>query len=828
VTRLALRMLLRDWRAGELHVLGLALVVAVMSVTSVGFFADRVRLALTSEAHQLLGGDLLVRADHPLDAQYRDEARARGLRIATAATFISMARAEDAAQLVGIKAVSEGYPLRGRLHIAPAPNAPDAAVEGIPAPGTIWVDERLLPALGKQVGDTIELGDARLRIDAILTIEPDRGVSFFNLAPRVMMNDADVPATGLIQVGSRVNYAFYVAGGRTAVKAYENWAEPRLGRGERLQNLDESRPEIRQSLDRAQRFLGLTALLAVVLAAVAIGLSTQRYTHRHLDSYAVMRCLGATQRRLTHLFAWEFLALGIIACALGCVLGYFAQQVLAATLAGLVGGTGDLPAPTLLPALQGYVTGLVLLLGFALPPLLQLKNVPALRVLRRDVGMPEQSAMLAYGLGLASLSALLIWQAGDLKLGSYVVGGFLAAFLLFAAAGWFGLRGLARLGAHGPLAWRYGMASLRRRSRSNTIQILSLSLGLTAILLLSFTRNDLIDAWRDRTPVDAPNRFVLNIQPDQRQPVLDFFTDHGLPAPQVYPMVRGRLMAINGEPVDVERYEDRDRRMVEREFNLSYMTTLPGHNQVSRGRWFDEVALQSGALSVESGIAKRLGLDVGDVLTWSVGGESFSAPITSLRDLNWDSMEVNFFVITTPALLERFPTSYITAFHLPGEQGALMHELTQRFPNLTVVDLSSILRQALSIMERVVSAVQFVFIFALAAGVLVLYSALLATQDERIREAAVMRALGATRAQVRLAQRAEFLALGLLAGALAAPGATAIGYTLAWGVFEFPYDMNGWVWLAGPALGLLCVGFNTWAGTRAALSQPPIAALREA
>ena len=829
MSRLALRMLLRDWRAGELRVLALALVVAVMSVTSVGFFADRVRHALAGEAHQLLGADLLIKADHPFDNAYHDEALARSLRIATAATFVSMARGAENAQLVGVKAVSAAYPLRGKLRVAQAPNAADAEVAVVPSPGTIWVDERVLPALNKRVGDDLELGDARLRIDGILTVEPDRGVSFFNIAPRVMMNEADVAATGLIQVGSRVNYAFYVAGEREAVRQYEAWAKPRLSRGEEMQSLDNARPEIRQSLDRAQQFLGLTALLAVVLAAVAIGLSTQRYTNRHLNSYAVMRCLGATQRRLMNLFAWEFLLLGVLSCALGCVLGYFAQGVLAASLGGLIGGGEALPSPTLVPALQGFATGLVLLLGFALPPLLQLKNVSALRVIRRDVGAPRQSALFAYGLGLIALSALLIWQAGDIKLGSYVVGGFVAAFGLFAAAGYLGLRALAAFGRHGSLAWRYGLASLRRRSRSNTIQILSLSLGLTAILLLSFTRNDLIDAWRNRTPVDAPNRFVLNIQPEQRQPVLDFFTQHGLQAPNVYPMVRGRLVAINDETVNADAYEDqRSRRLVEREFNLSYMDAIPGHNQVSAGRWFDVAALQAGALSVEEGIAERLGIKVGDRLMWSVGGEQFSAPVTNLRKLNWDSMQVNFFVITTPALLEKFPTSYITSFHLSGAHGALMNELTQTFPNLTVVDMSAILNQALSMMEQVVQAVQFVFLFALIAGVLVLYSALLATQDERVQEAAVMRALGASRAQVGLAQRAEFLALGLLAGLLASAGATVIGYVLAWKVFEFPYDLNAWVWLAGPALGLLCVGFNTWAGTRAALSQPPIVALREA
>ncbi len=441
MSALALRMLARDWRAGELRVLALALVVAVASVTSVGFFADRVRQALVGEAHQLLGADLLLDADHPWPATYGDEARARHLRVAAAATFVSMARGDEAAQLVGVKAVSEGYPLRGRLRIAPAPNAPDAETSAIPSRGAVWVDERVLPALGKRVGDELELGDARLRIDGVLTAEPDRGVNFFNIAPRVMMNEADVAATGLIQPGSRVHYALYVAGETQAVRRYEAWAKPRLARGEELQSLDNARPEIRQTLDRAQQFLGLTALLAVVLAAVAVGLSTRRYTDRHLDGYAIMRCLGATQRRLMHLYAWEFLALGVLACAAGCALGYAGQEALAASLGGLVGG-GALPSPTGVPALQGFATGLVLLLGFALPPLLQLQHVPALRVIRRDVGAPRQSALLAYGLGFASLAALLVWQAGDIRLGAYVVGGFSAAFALFTVR------------SHGATDWR--------------------------------------------------------------------------------------------------------------------------------------------------------------------------------------------------------------------------------------------------------------------------------------------------------------------------------------------------------------------------------------
>jgi putative ABC transport system permease protein len=823
---LPLRMLGRDWRAGELRILGVALVIAVASVTSVAFFADRVRQALLQEAHQLLGADVVLSADHPWRSEIRDEIARRGLRRAESTTFISMARLGGESHLAGVKAVTDGYPLRGNLRTAPGPNVPDARAEGVPRPGTVWLDERLAPALGAKVGDRIELGETELTVSAILTLEPDRSVSFFNIAPRLMMNRDDVAKTKLVQTGSRVWYYLLVAGEREAVAGFEAWVGPRLGRGEALQSLANARPEIRAGIERAQKFIGLTALLAVILAAVAVSVATRRYTRRHLDGYAVMRCLGATQGQLTRLFAWEFVALGAAACAVGCLAGYLAQLVIAQFVAGLM--IVALPQPSLLPALQGFLTGMALLLGFALPPLLQLKNVPALRVIRRDVGPPKQSALAAYGLGAAAVAALLVWQAGDTKLGLIVLGGFGVGLVVFGVVGFGALHAAAALAPFAGLSWRYGLASLRRRARTNTVQILALSLGLTAILLLSFTRGDLLTTWRSKTPPDAPNRFIVNIQPEQREPLAALFAENRIAAPTTYPMVRGRYVALNGNPVDADAFKDRERRLVEREFNLSFMTALPAHNRVTGGAWFGPGDRGAGALSVEEGIAKSLGWKLGDRLTWEVAGQRFSAPITSIRKLDWDSMQVNFFVITTPQLLDGFPTSYVTSFHLPEAQAGFVSRLSQRFPNMTVVDTSAILRQVNAMMEQVIRAVQFVFLFALGAGVLVLYAALAATQDERVHEAAVMRALGASRAQVLAAQRAEFLALGLVAGALASVGATGIGFAIAHQVFQFPYTVNHWVWLAGPALGLACVSVNVWAGARAALSRPPIAALREA
>jgi len=816
-----------------LRVLAAALVVAVASVTSVAFFADRVSRALVRDAHQLLGADLVLVSDHPWQPGAAEEIRRRGLERAEAVTFISMAQTGegDAArgQLAGVKAVTDNYPLRGKLRVAPAPNAPDAPAPTGPARGTVWIEERLVTALDAPVGAKLRLGAGTFAVAAVITLEPERGANFFNIAPRLFMNAADVPETKLVQTGSRVWYYVYAAGGGEALSAFESWARQRLERGQRVDNLESGRPEVRVAIERAQRFLGLTALLAAILAGVAIALGTRRFVERHLDGCAVMRCLGATQQRLLALYGTEFLLLGVAACAAGCVIGIAAQAALAQALAGVL--RADLPAPALLPAVQGFLVGLVLLLGFALPPLMQLKNVPAVRVIRRESGAPKGGTIAVYAAGLGTLAALLVWQAGDLRLGLFVVGGFLAAVFGFAAIAWLALRLAAsapvarRLGARS-IALRYGLANLRRHVRGNAIQVASLALGLTAVLLLTFTRNDLVDAWRRSAPPDAPNRFLLGVQPDQLAPVKQFFASHRIEVPDLYPMVRGRLTAVNGRKVSEDDFaEERARRLVEREFNLSFSEQTPAHNTVTAGRWFGADARE---LSVEEGLARTLGWNLGDELAFTVGAESFSARVTSMRRLRWDSMKVNFFVIAPPRVLQGFPASYISAFRLEPGSERIMNELTTSFPNLTVVDVGAALRQAQGVIDQVINAVQFVFLFALGAGLLVLYSALVATEDERRREAAVMRVHGASRRQVTGSQRAEFLAMGLLAGVLAAVGAAAIGQLLARRVFELDLAPSPELWIAGPLAGLALLSLNAWISARKVLRASPALTLRDA
>ena len=832
------RMFRRDVRGGELRLLAAALAVAVAALTAVGFFADRVRQALDRESHQLLGADLLLTADHPWPRALVEEARASGLQVVETRTFPSMVTRGESdglrAQLAEIKAVGAAYPLRGILRIARALNVPDAPARGVPSAGTIWIDERLASALDAHVGDLIVVGQSALRLDAILTLEPDRGINFFSVAPRLLMNLDDLPATALLQVGSRVGYRLLLAGDLSLVKRFQRDLKPRLTRGQRIEDPQNGRPEIRTALERAQKFLGLSALLTVVLAAVAVALASRRYGQRHLDPCAVMRCLGATQSLLLRLYLGQFAVLGVLAASVGCALGYLAHFALHAWLAQLL--ATPLPPPGLLPAVQGVAVGLLLLFGFAVPPLLQLKKVSTLRVLRRELGNPRSGLLGGYLLGFLALAGLMFWVAGEVELGAYVIGGFSAALIVFALIARLAvrlaaaLRGSGRSAGAGGIGWRYGLASLERRAGTSVVQIVALALGLMALLLLTVTRSELLDAWRRSVPPDAPNRFVVNIQPDQVKPVHALLRAQGLAA-ELAPMVRGRLTRINGVEVSAESYtDDRAQRLIDREFNLSMRADLPEGNRLSGGRWFSpaEVAGREGeaAASVEDGLAKTLGLSVGDRIDFVVAGEKVSMTVIGLRKVNWDTMRANFFVLTPPPVLQGYPASWITSIYLPPEKAEFVNRLIREFPNLTVIDVAAILRQLQSIMDQVARAVQFVFLFTLAAGVIVLYAALASAAEERRYELAVMRALGARREQLRRALLAEFAAIGGLSGLIAALGAIAVGQFLARQVFRFEVAVDLWLLPAAICAGALLVSAAGWFAATRLLQSAPLEALR--
>lgn len=817
-------MLWRDARAGELRLLLAALVIAVGALTAVGFLTDRVTRALAQEANQLLGADLLLISDHPWTAEYLQAPV--GLQMAQTQTFPSMVSRGDAAQLAEIKAVSAGYPLRGRLHITDDPLQPERDANGIPAPGTAWLDSRLATTLGVQVGDAVQVGERSLQVAALLMLEPDRGVNFFSLAPRLMLNLDDVASTGLIQNGSRVVYRLLLAGDASVVRTYQAAVTPRLGRGERIEDAQNARPEMRQALERAQRFLGLSALLTVVLAAVAIALATRRYVQRHLDPCAVMRCLGGRQGSLLRLYLFQFALLAIAGAVLGCVLGYVAHFALYRVLVQLV--ATSLPAPSWLPAMQGMAVG-VLLFGFAVPPLLQLQRVPTLRVLRRELGAPGRGLLLGYVCCAAVLAGLMLWVAGELRLGLLTVGGFAAAVLLFAGIAWVGIEGLARL-RQLPIMQgfgvRYALAGLHRHRRSNVVQIVALALGFMAILLLTVTRGELLDAWRRATPADAPNQFAINIQPDQANDFRMMLRDAGVAA-ELSPMVRGRLMRVNGRNISAADYADeRAQRLVEREFNLSWRSELPAGNRVTAGRWFEAQARDEG--SVEEGLAKTLKLQLGDQLEFDIAGMPVNLRVSSLRKLDWGSMRVNFFVLAPPGVLDAYPQSLITSFHLPEEKTQVVASLVQRFPNLTVIDVGAVLRQLRGVIDQVAQAVQLVFLFTVAAGIVVLYAALENVLDERRQEMAIMRALGAQTAQLRQAIHVEFALMGALAGLIAAGGALAVGQVLATQVFQFSLPLAWWLPCVAAFGAAVIVPLAASFAARQLLRAGPLEALRSA
>ena len=839
--RQALRMTARDWRAGQLRFLLVALVVAVAALSAAGFFIDRLRSGLNRDAHQLLGADLVVVADNPVPAAWREEAQRRGLLVADTLAFPSMAQAGQGdsvrSVLVTLKAVSPGYPLRGRVKvntdIAQANESIGAPATAAPEPGTVWIDPALATSLDVAVGGSVQLGDKQFRVTQLIAAEPDRGGGFINFAPRVFLALSDMPATNLVQEGSRVGYRLLVAGPGASSKPtqdYGEWLKALIKkdnvRGVRIESLEEGRPEMSATLDRADRFLSLVGLLSAMLAAVAVAMAARRFMQRHLDSCAMLRCLGLTQNQVTVIYLVEFLLVGLAGSLLGVLVGFGAHYVLLQLLGSLV--AADIPAPTMLPALQGLATGMILLAGFALPPILQLRNVPHNRVIRREAAAPKPAALATYGLGIAAFGALLLWQSNDVKLAGVTGGGFLLGFAVFALIGWLGLQALRPLrNAFPQQSWRFAVTSLRRRPGATVVQVVSLSLGLMALLLLTVVRGDLMSAWRNTMPPDAPNRFIINIQPDQKDAIAARLKEAGVKEVPLFPMIRGRLVAVNGKAITSETYTDeRAKGLAEREFNLSTMTELPAQNQVTAGKW--SMGGSAGEASVEEGIAKTLGLKLGDTMRFDIAGSPVEAKVTSLRKLEWGSMRVNFFVIINPAVMADTPQTWITSYHLPKEALAAGNALSREFPNLTVIDVGGILRQVQSVLDQVIQAVEFLFAFTLVSGVLVLYAALMGSQDERRREAGLLRALGATRRQLSQAQLIEFMLVGGLGGLLAATGAGLMGWGLATYQFKFAWTFSPWVWLAGLLAGALCAVIGGWLGLRNVLNHPPLQTLREA
>ncbi|MDO9199607.1 ABC transporter permease [Rhodoferax sp.] len=831
--RLGWRSLWRDLRSGELRLLIVAVTLAVAALTAVGFFADRLKGGLQRDARQLLGGDAVISSDNATPAAFAAKARALGLEVVETLGFPTMGRASDAkgagTKLVALKVVEAGYPLRGSLRVTSQPGGPDAVTRAIPASGEAWVDAPLLDALGLQMGDTLLLGDASLRIAKIIVNEPDRGAGFMNFAPRVMINRVDVEATRLIQPASRLTYRMAVAGDDAGVASFVKWAleevkSPQV-RGVRVESLQGGRPELGQTLDRAEKFLNLIALLSALLSAVAVALAARGFAANHLDDCAMLRVLGLSQRTIASSYAFEFTIIGLLASGLGVAAGYAVHYVFVLLLAGLVDAA--LPAAGIWPVIFGMGMGLTLLLAFGLPPVLQLAQVPPLRVIRRDVGNLKPASLGVLGLGVAGFATLLLAASSDVKLGLIAVGGFAAAVVVFAALSWLAVK-LLRWSVSESTAPRWLVLATRQisaRPAYAVVQVSALAVGLLALVLLVLLRTDLISSWRKATPPDAPNRFVINVMPEQGDAFVKALRDGGVSKFDWYPMIRGRLVAVNGKTVTPDDYvDDRAKRLVDREFNLSHSARQPAQNEVVAGRWTEE---EQGAISVEEGIAKTLNLKLGDTLSFDIGGVQTVSRITSLRKVDWGSMRANFFVMYPVNAMTDVPTTYMSAFKAPGTPG-FDNALVRSFPNITNVDMTSTITQIQRVLDQVIGAVEFLFGFTLAAGLVVLFAAVTATREERAREFAIMRAVGAQSRLLRQVQRAELMGVGLLAGFLASIVATMVGWALARYVFDFEWTVSLWVPVFGALSGALLALAAGWWGLREVLRRPVVETLRRA
>jgi putative ABC transport system permease protein len=823
--RLALLALARDGKSGELRVLMLALLVAVSALTAVGFFTSRVSLAVDQQAGEVLAADLRLQSRSPLDREYFQLAQDAGLKTAELSNFPSVVfKGEDSA-LTAIRAVSETYPLRGRVKVAEEPFGPAQEINTTPGPGEAWLEARIFAQLGAKVGDRIRVGASELIATRVLDYRPDQGSQFVDLAPTLLMRLDDVAATGLAQQGSRISHFALFAGEQQTVAAFKQRLTEMKKPGQRIVDVADASPQIRSAIDRASRFLNLAALVTILLAAIAVAISARRYVARHLDTVALMKSMGAPQRLVLAISVLQLLMIGLLAGVIGGLIGYAAQEGIAYLLKDLV--RGELPPPSLSAGGVGIVTAVLILVGFALPPLLQLRYVPPARVLRRNLEPPPLRYVTVYGTAMAALIALLAWLVRDAELLLYVLGGTFATFAVLMVAGWLLVRALGGLRGSVGISWRYGMANIARRGRDSVIQIVAFGLGLMVLLLLAVVRNDLMQEWRASLPENAPNHFMINIRPDQTGQIREFFAEHAVTPPQLVPMIRARLIKISGAAAsEMDIQSDRGREFLEREANLTWAETLQDDNKIVAGEWWRADDGGGPRVSVEIELAEALGLKLGDELTYDVAGETVVARVSSFREVQWDSFRPNFFMVFSPGTLDDSTGTYITSVHIPREQRPLLLDFVRKFPEVTAIDLEAILTQVRGVMDKASLAVQYVFGFTLLAGVTVLLAAIQATRDERRYESAMLRTLGASRRVVLQGVAAEFTTLGILSGLLAAIGATAAGYFLATRLFNLDYTFDITVWAVGLVAGATLVGLSGTLATRSVVNHPPVATLR--
>ncbi len=818
----SLRAFRRDLADRHFIVIGAAIIVAVASVTAVDMFTDRVRNALERQSGALLAADFVVIANSDLPRRYAKLAQSLALQTTSTLSMRSVVTHGETLQLTELKAVAPGYPLRGEILLANEPFGQAFRSSAIPDPGTVWVEGRLLPLIGATLGDQIRIGRAAFKIAKILILEPDRGGDLFNIAPRVMLNQSDIEQTELIAPGSRVRHSLLVAGEQLSVEQFK--AQITLRVGDRILSPANARPEIRTAMRRAEHYLGLAAFTTIILAGVAIALGATSFAAHHQDTVALLRTLGATRRYVLAYFFIEILILGIVTATLGACLGTGCQELIARTMTGWT--QAGLPPPEASTAVRAALMAVIALTGFALPPLMNLRNVPPLRVLRSDANArPLNKATLAI-YALTTSAFLAPWREGDVQITLWSLIGLVTCVAALVLAGYVTIRVVGRMRHRSNVLWRFGIANVARRASLTTVQITAFGLGLMALLVLGIIRTDLLESWITSLPEDAPNQFLINIQPRDVAKLTTFFERHQLDTPAFYPMIRGRLIAINDEPITPEDYLDpRARRLAAREFNLSWADRPKSYNKIVAGKWWDPTAVR-GEFSVEADIAETLKLSLGDTLTYRVAERDVSGVISNLRSVQWDSMQVNFFVEAPKNQLADLPATFITSFRLDSEHYPVMRDLVREFPSVTVIDVAALINHIRVIMDRSAVTIEFVFIFTLLAGILVLIAAVQATQDERIFESALLKTFGASRRLTVRIISAEFLTIGFIAGTIAGCIALGAGWLIATQVLEIDYTPTLWTIVIGSVAGVIGVSVVGLIAVFSALGRPSAVVLR--
>ncbi len=822
---LALRGLSRDWRSGELAVLLLALTTAVAALTGVGFLVNRIGIAVDEQANEVLAADLRLASAEPIEESYFQEAAHRGVRSARTVSMLSVVFSGDASELSNLDAVSDGYPLRGTVQVADEPFAAGAPAPGIPGRGEVWPSSKLLATLGGKIGSQLSIGASTFKVTRVLISRPDQDASFTELAPTILINIADLPATQLIQPGSRVSYRGLFAGDRARIRDFGDWLAEHRHRGERLRDITETSPQIKDAVDRSGRFLELASLVSVLLCSIAVAMSARQYVRRHLDAVALLKTLGATRALMLSVSALQLLLVALIAAVLGSTIGFLAQEWLLHALRGLL--NTDLPPPNLAPLAMGFTAAIAVLTGFALPPLLQLARVPPLRVLRRDVGPPPLLVWLAFGPAVAVVAGLIYWAVGDVRLFIEFVLGLAAFGALLAVAALLLVAAAGRLRGRVGVAWRYGIANLSRHRMDSLVQIIAFGTGLMVLLLLGLVRGDLESDWRRTLPADAPNYFFINIPPGDREAFVQFLQARGARLSRMLPMIRGRLTDINGRPVDSMRFRRAGGGgFAEREQNITWTDELGADNRIIAGQWWRPEDSGKPLVSLATEFQESLGVRIGDQLTFEIGGEPFTATVASIREVKWDSFQPNFFIVFSPGTLDSAAGTYLTSAYFHPTQGRVLAELAHRFPSVSIFDVDDLLGQVRSLVNKAILAVQSVFAFTLFAGLTVLLAAVQASRDERRFESAMLRTLGAGRRTVLQSVLAEFTTLGALAGLLAALGASLAGAFVASRVLQVAYGFDPAVFLVGMAGGAALVAASGWLATRSVVKQPPLNTLR--